>query len=42
VNPQDILKFWFEEAKPEQHFKTDPAFDVLIRTRFAETHCAAS
>lgn len=42
MQPQDVLRFWFEEAKPEQHFEKDPAFDALIRRRFLETHHAAS
>lgn len=42
MQPQDVLRFWFEEAKPQQHFGKDPAFDALIRRRFLETHNAAS
>lgn len=42
MNPQAILKFWFEEAKPEQHFEKDEAFDALIRERFLEIHRAAA
>ncbi|MGB9428317.1 MAG: DUF924 family protein [Gammaproteobacteria bacterium] len=42
MNFQDVLKFWFEEVKPEQHFERDAAFDKLIRERFSETHRAAS
>ena len=34
----DVLKFWFEEAKPEQWFKKDPAFDASIRRRFLALH----
>lgn len=30
-----MLRFWFEEATPAQHFRRDPAFDAAIRTRFA-------
>ena len=42
INYQDILKFWFAESKPEQHFERDDGFDALIRRRFLETHHAAS
>ena len=42
MNPQDVLHFWFEEAKPEQLFGKDAAFDAEIRTRFGETHAAAA
>ncbi|MGH8398307.1 MAG: DUF924 family protein [Gammaproteobacteria bacterium] len=42
MNPQDISKFWFEEAKPEQHFKKDAAFDALIREQYSEVHRAAA
>lgn len=40
--PQDILHFWFDEAKPEQHFGKSEAFDAAIRDRFAATHRAAA
>lgn len=42
MNPQEILKFWFEETTPGQKFKKDAVFDALIRARFAETHREAS
>lgn len=38
----DILRCWFEEATPEQHFRADAAFDALIRRRFAATQLAAA
>ena len=34
----DILSFWFEETRPEQWFKKDPAFDAAIRGRFLALH----
>jgi uncharacterized protein (DUF924 family) len=34
----DVLEFWFEETKPEQWFKKDPAFDAAIRRRFLALH----
>lgn len=40
--PLDILKFWFEQATPEQWFKKDAAFDRTIRERFTETHRRAA
>lgn len=42
VQPQDVLDFWFgppgelQQARPEW-FRKDPAFDALIRERFADT-----
>ena len=36
--PADILRFWFEEIQPAQWWKADPAFDELVRTRFAALH----
>lgn len=37
-----IHEFWFKEIAPSQHWKVDPAFDQLIRERFAATHEAAN
>lgn len=37
----EVLRFWFEEATPEQHFRTENAFDSIVRQRFGETHAAA-
>lgn len=34
----DVLGFWFEETRPEQWFKKDPAFDASIRRRFLALH----
>ncbi len=36
-----IHTFWFEEAKPEQWFVRDPAFDKIICERFNAAHQAA-
>lgn len=36
-----VLRFWFEEATAAQHFRKDPAFDAVIRARFAGTREAA-
>ena len=42
VSPDDVLVFWFEEARPDQHFKKDPAFDRLIVARFADAYDRAA
>jgi uncharacterized protein (DUF924 family) len=34
----EVLRFWFEETKPEQWFKKDPEFDANIRRRFLALH----
>jgi len=34
----EVLKFWFEEAQPEQWFKKDAAFDAAVRSRFLDLH----
>jgi len=31
----DILRFWFEEIEPKAWWAADPAFDALLRERFA-------
>jgi uncharacterized protein (DUF924 family) len=36
VNASDIYDFWFRETAQERWFKSDPALDELMRTRFAE------
>ena len=33
-----VLKFWFEQATPEQWFEKDPAFDAAVRERFLPLH----
>ena len=38
---QDVLDFWFDESKPDQWYKKDPAFDETIRSRFEDTITAA-
>ncbi|MGB0844848.1 MAG: DUF924 family protein [Alphaproteobacteria bacterium] len=35
---QDIIKFWFEELAPKQHFVKDPELDAAITFRFGETY----
>ena len=38
---QDVLHFWFDQSKPEQWYKKDPAFDGKIRSHFEDTIAAA-
>ena len=38
---EDILRFWFEEIKPEQWFRKDGDFDALITKRFSAIHAQA-
>jgi uncharacterized protein (DUF924 family) len=34
----EVLTFWFEETKPGQWFRKDPAFDASLRARFLGLH----
>ncbi|HET8897280.1 MAG TPA: DUF924 family protein [Rhodanobacteraceae bacterium] len=36
-----VLRFWFEESSPAQHFRKDDAFDAAIRQHFAMLHAEA-
>ncbi|MDX1490717.1 MAG: DUF924 family protein [Pseudohongiellaceae bacterium] len=38
---QEVLKFWFEECKPDQWWKEDPEFDALVKKRFSKVMKAA-
>lgn len=38
----EVLRFWFEESSPKQHFAKDPEFDEQIRSRFGELHARAA
>ena len=40
--PEQVLRFWIEEAGPERWWKADPAFDELIRMRFSAIHARAA
>ena len=33
--PEDIIKFWFEEAGAKRWYSVSPAFDARVRRRFA-------
>lgn len=37
VNPEDILKFWIDEASQADWYANKPTLDALIRTRFETT-----
>ncbi|MCV2215937.1 DUF924 family protein [Thauera sp. Sel9] len=32
---EEILRFWFEDIQPAQWWEVDPAFDALLRERYA-------
>ena len=36
--PGAVLDFWFQEIRPAQWWKVNPAFDALVRTRFGALH----
>lgn len=38
---QAVLNFWFNEIRPQQWFRGDAAFDVVVRERFSALQCAA-
>lgn len=40
-NMSAVLQFWFEEVEPKQWWVKDPAFDALIKQRFAATYAQA-
>ena len=42
MQPQSILRFWFEELTAKQHFVKDAALDETIRARFGDTLEAAA
>lgn len=35
---REVIKFWFEEVKPEQYWIKDENFDNLIRSKFGKLH----
>lgn len=37
-----VLKFWFNETKPQQRFSRDSDFDDLIKEKFSTLHDAAA
>lgn len=38
----EVLRFWFEELTPKQHFAKDAALDALIGTRFGTLLASAT
>ncbi|MGQ3051879.1 MAG: DUF924 family protein [Roseateles sp.] len=38
MKADDVLVFWFEEIRPAQWWKVEPAFDDLVRSRFGALH----
>ncbi|MDP3131503.1 MAG: DUF924 family protein [Hydrogenophaga sp.] len=42
MHPKPILRFWFTELTPKQHFAKDAALDEDIRARFGATLEAAA
>jgi uncharacterized protein (DUF924 family) len=42
MQPDDVLRFWFEELPPAQWFTVSAALDETIRARFGALHEAAT
>ncbi len=42
MTADDVLRFWFEELTPRQHFDKDAGLDALLRARFGATLVAAA
>ncbi len=42
MTAQEIIRFWFEELTPQDHWKKDPQFDRQLAERFGALHRAAS
>ena len=42
MHPNPILRFWFTELTPKQHYAKDATLDEAIRTRFGATLEAAA
>lgn len=42
MDAAEVISFWFDEIEPRQQWTKDPAFDAVIRDRFARTHAAAA
>lgn len=39
---RNVLRFWFEDLKPEQWFQVDPELDKAIADKFGDIHHAAT
>lgn len=35
---EDVIRFWFQELEPKQHFAKNPRLDKLIKSRFEEIY----
>lgn len=42
ISYEQIIKFWFDDIKPEQRWKKDDVFDNMISDRFKDIHSKAS
>lgn len=42
MNEQEIIKFWFEELEPKQHWVKDASLDAMIEQRFGDIHRIAA
>lgn len=42
ATPADVLRLWFDELTPAQHFRKDPDLDAHLRQRFGVTLDAAA
>jgi len=42
ATPDEILRFWFDELEPTQHFKKDEHLDAEIARRFSIVHQQAT
>ncbi len=42
MNPDEVIRFWFEEIAPNRWWVLDAAFDGALAERFGATHAAAA
>lgn len=42
MNPEEVIRFWFEEVRPSKWWAHDVRFDCDIVMRFGSTHSAAT
>ena len=42
MTPDEVLRFWYEEAGPDAWYAQNPAFDAEVRNRFTATYEAAA
>jgi uncharacterized protein (DUF924 family) len=41
-DPEEVIRFWFEETSPKQWWGREAAFDKALTVRFGATHAAAA